>query len=146
MSTYVLIGLYVLLALAAVNLWLRETKKVAKRLEERDLLDIGMPYGEACRSFEATRRRLKAIASMGATFEEARRGLAEAGRALAAASLYDGEPEEDWRRVEREHDSWNCPIPECEECGVRDCPGAEPLHYHHDGCPYCDLPYNERWR
>jgi hypothetical protein len=30
-----------------------------------------------------------------------------------------------------------CPIDECMLCGVRDCPGNEPLHYHHDGCPYC---------
>jgi hypothetical protein len=31
----------------------------------------------------------------------------------------------------------NCEEPECLGCGVRDCPGNEPLHYHHDGCPYC---------
>jgi hypothetical protein len=30
-----------------------------------------------------------------------------------------------------------CPIEECMLCGVRDCQGNEPLHYHHDGCPYC---------
>ena len=30
-----------------------------------------------------------------------------------------------------------CPVEECVICGVRDCPGREPLHYHHDGCPYC---------
>ena len=30
-----------------------------------------------------------------------------------------------------------CPIDECMLCGVRDCPGNEPLHYHHDGCPFC---------
>ena len=30
-----------------------------------------------------------------------------------------------------------CPIDECMLCSVRDCPGDEPLHYHHDGCPYC---------
>jgi hypothetical protein len=26
---------------------------------------------------------------------------------------------------------------ECGACGERDCPGQEPLHYHHDGCPFC---------
>lgn len=31
----------------------------------------------------------------------------------------------------------DCKIDECMLCGVRDCPGNEPLHYHHDGCPYC---------
>lgn len=30
-----------------------------------------------------------------------------------------------------------CPVEECMVCSVRDCPGNEPLHYHHDGCPYC---------
>ncbi len=27
---------------------------------------------------------------------------------------------------------------ECEDCGVKDCPSHEPLHYHHDGCPACE--------
>ena len=26
---------------------------------------------------------------------------------------------------------------DCMECGVRDCPYAEPLHYDKDGCPAC---------
>lgn len=30
-----------------------------------------------------------------------------------------------------------CPEPECLECGERACPHAEPLHFHHDGCPSC---------
>lgn len=30
-----------------------------------------------------------------------------------------------------------CPDMECCICAMRDCPGEEPLHYHHDGCPYC---------
>jgi len=30
-----------------------------------------------------------------------------------------------------------CPDLECWECGKRDCPFHEPLHYHHDGCPAC---------
>jgi len=34
-------------------------------------------------------------------------------------------------------DAETCPIEECMLCSVRDCPGNEPLHYHHDGCPYC---------
>ncbi len=25
---------------------------------------------------------------------------------------------------------------ECGICAVLDCPGHEPLHYHHDGCPW----------
>lgn len=31
-----------------------------------------------------------------------------------------------------------CSNDECMVCAVRDCPGNEPLHYHHDGCPYCE--------
>lgn len=30
-----------------------------------------------------------------------------------------------------------CPDMECMQCGMRDCPDNEPLHYHHDGCPCC---------
>lgn len=32
-----------------------------------------------------------------------------------------------------------CPVGECSMCAVRDCPSAEPLHYHHDGCPVCSF-------
>lgn len=28
---------------------------------------------------------------------------------------------------------------DCDACGVRDCPWGEPMHYHHDGCPSCDV-------
>ena len=34
-----------------------------------------------------------------------------------------------------------CPVDECEACSVRDCPHGEPLHYHHDGCPACDVEH-----
>lgn len=30
-----------------------------------------------------------------------------------------------------------CPNDECAVCSVRDCPGQDLLHYHHDGCPHC---------
>jgi hypothetical protein len=30
-----------------------------------------------------------------------------------------------------------CDGDECINCGERDCPHKEPLHYHHDGCPAC---------
>lgn len=30
-----------------------------------------------------------------------------------------------------------CLDSECYACSIRDCPYAEPLHYHHDGCPAC---------
>jgi hypothetical protein len=30
-----------------------------------------------------------------------------------------------------------CQENECLECGSRDCPVGEPMHYHHDGCPGC---------
>lgn len=33
----------------------------------------------------------------------------------------------------------DCPDQECLICGYRDCPYQEPLHYHHDGCPACDM-------
>ncbi len=31
----------------------------------------------------------------------------------------------------------DCSDGSCMECGARDCPSGEPLHYHHDGCPWC---------
>lgn len=33
----------------------------------------------------------------------------------------------------------DCPVHECDMCGILDCPRSEPLHYHHDGCPACDM-------
>lgn len=37
---------------------------------------------------------------------------------------------------------------ECLDCGERDCPHGDPLHYHHDGCPSCydDNPEKETKR
>lgn len=36
--------------------------------------------------------------------------------------------------------AWDiCENDECSVCAVRDCPHREPLHYHHDGCPACDI-------
>jgi len=32
---------------------------------------------------------------------------------------------------------------ECIVCGSIVCPHGEPLHFHHDGCPACDSPFNE---
>lgn len=32
-----------------------------------------------------------------------------------------------------------CDDPECIECGELICPSKEPLHFHHDGCPVCDV-------
>ncbi|HYE97966.1 MAG TPA: hypothetical protein VEJ18_03600 [Planctomycetota bacterium] len=31
-----------------------------------------------------------------------------------------------------------CPISECHDCALRDCPHGEPLHYDKDGCPACE--------
>lgn len=31
-----------------------------------------------------------------------------------------------------------CDIDECEVCSVIICPYADPLHFHHDGCPVCE--------
>jgi hypothetical protein len=28
---------------------------------------------------------------------------------------------------------------DCDACGARDCPWGEAMHYHHDGCPSCDV-------
>jgi hypothetical protein len=40
----------------------------------------------------------------------------------------------------RNHPSLNnCQDCECMVCGVRDCPGRAAEHYHHDGCPVCDV-------
>lgn len=41
-------------------------------------------------------------------------------------------------------DASTCPVDECYVCGVRDCPGSEPLHFHHDGCPYCEFVENDK--
>ena len=30
-----------------------------------------------------------------------------------------------------------CSDPECSICAILCCPFAEPLHFHHDGCPAC---------
>lgn len=35
-----------------------------------------------------------------------------------------------------------CPVEECMLCGIRECPNQEPLHFHHDGCPSCEYPYD----
>lgn len=32
-----------------------------------------------------------------------------------------------------------CKDAECIVCGSIVCPHAEPLHFHHDGCPACSL-------
>lgn len=37
-----------------------------------------------------------------------------------------------------------CPEMECLECGARECPYSEPLHFHHDGCPACYLAEKEQ--
>ena len=49
-------------------------------------------------------------------------------------SLVNGEP---WTPEPNHPLTSECPIPECLDCGVRDCLSAELLHYHHDGCPAC---------
>lgn len=36
-------------------------------------------------------------------------------------------------------DTATCPDAECMDCSERDCPYADPLHYHHDGCPSCTM-------
>jgi hypothetical protein len=36
----------------------------------------------------------------------------------------------------------NCKVGECIICGLLVCPHAEPLHFHHDGCPACHLPHD----
>lgn len=33
--------------------------------------------------------------------------------------------------------TYKCHSTECMYCASLDCPHAEPLHYHHDGCPAC---------
>jgi hypothetical protein len=32
-----------------------------------------------------------------------------------------------------------CDDMECSICAVIVCPHAEPLHFHHDGCPACEF-------
>jgi len=31
-----------------------------------------------------------------------------------------------------------CEDAECDECAMIICPHADPMHFHHDGCPSCD--------
>lgn len=38
-----------------------------------------------------------------------------------------------------------CPDPECEECAKIVCPGGDPMHFHHDGCPYCAGAWADKW-
>lgn len=33
-----------------------------------------------------------------------------------------------------------CTHAECAACARICCPDHEPLHFHHDGCPACDMP------
>jgi hypothetical protein len=37
-----------------------------------------------------------------------------------------------------------CTDAECYECGKIVCPHGEWLHFHHDGCPACDIPLRDR--
>jgi hypothetical protein len=30
-----------------------------------------------------------------------------------------------------------CQEEDCYSCAASQCPGNEPLHFHHDGCPHC---------
>jgi hypothetical protein len=40
--------------------------------------------------------------------------------------------------------SRDCEFAECTECGARDCPHKEPLHYLKAGCPVCDTEHVRR--
>lgn len=33
----------------------------------------------------------------------------------------------------------HCEVDECTTCGTICCPGRDPLHFHHDGCPSCTV-------
>lgn len=44
-----------------------------------------------------------------------------------------------WLRLVFHPKTEKCPDMECSLCAERDCPFGEPLHYHHDGCPCCDM-------
>lgn len=149
MSTYVLVGLYVLLALAALRLWVRELTTISREAEQRILdhvLGVGSTPGaytirdgepeedwHADRYVDGTHVDPIIIVipiELPPTVDLSR-------------DLPDGDPIKEWHR---RHAAWmqvphpnaaDCPAQECETCSVRDCPGGEPLHYHHDGCPWC---------
>lgn len=37
-----------------------------------------------------------------------------------------------------------CPDAECRRCAILVCPHADPMHFHHDGCPGCAEHETER--
>lgn len=39
--------------------------------------------------------------------------------------------------IKQVHPLNKCDDSECILCGIAHCPHAEPLHFHHDGCPAC---------
>ena len=38
----------------------------------------------------------------------------------------------------------NCDDHECMICGIALCPHGKPLHFHHDGCPACNIAVKNR--
>lgn len=52
---------------------------------------------------------------------------------LATAVLTHG-----WQSKEVDAALAECPDAECRECSWIACPHADPLHFHHDGCPSCE--------
>jgi hypothetical protein len=42
-----------------------------------------------------------------------------------------------WAQWSQLYHPSTCVIEECPDCGVRDCPTADPRHHNGDGCPSC---------
>lgn len=42
-----------------------------------------------------------------------------------------------WHRNQLRHECCEAESGECSLCAILDCPHADPMHYHHDGCPSC---------
>lgn len=55
------------------------------------------------------------------------------------ASLTEAEGEIERLKVMVDGLLGHCEIGECMRCSVIVCPHGDALHFHHDGCPSCDM-------
>lgn len=65
------------------------------------------------------------------------KGLKDALKQLAGIDVEAITEERDLLREQVEKLLNHCDDAECMECSKIICPDAEPLHFHHDGCPVC---------
>ena len=94
------------------------------------------------RDWQTDGRISATFARLQAERDEARETAVRVGK-LRDAEAREAKLTLDWISEYHRGDSEECCEAaggECSLCSVLDCPGNEPLHYHHDGCPHCDMP------